>query len=164
MRAESGPSPSRSNGAASDASCRAAKAARSTGVPKPRRPRTSQNSAAAAPAITSVTDTTVITDFMVGIIARGTGVGAGRARVVRPAVRPDGRRVPVRAGVGPDLPDRPASAPDHGKLTTLLGVVLDAVTAPVSLMTWLMVPTPPSETVSTEWNRTPEALGTSKAW
>src|SRR5882757_3303920 len=74
-RADSGVSPSRSGGAASEAACRVAKAARSAGVPKPLRPRTSQNSTAEAPAITNVTDTTVITEPMARIM---TTPGGGR--------------------------------------------------------------------------------------
>src|ERR1019366_460492 len=51
----------------------------------------------------------------------------------------------------------------YGKLTTSLGVVLDGVTAPVLLMTWVIVPTPPSETVSRSCHATPAVEGDSNA-
>ncbi len=42
---------------------------------------------------------------------------------------------------------------------TSLGVVLDGVAAPVVLMTWVMVPTPPGETVSRSCQATPLVVG-----
>ena len=44
------------------------------------------------------------------------------------------------------------------------GVVLDGVAPPVELMTWLITPTPPRETVRVSWKWIPEVLGVSKAW
>jgi hypothetical protein len=42
-------------------------------------------------------------------------------------------------------------------------LVLELDGPPVLLMMWLIVPTPPSETVTMSWNLTPDTLGTSKA-
>ncbi len=82
-----------------------------------------------------------------------------------PAHGGPGARAHGRSGARTRGPADPRTrGPVYGKETTLLGVVLDAVTAPVSLMTWVMVPTPPSETVSASWNFTPGVFGTSKAW
>jgi hypothetical protein len=36
--------------------------------------------------------------------------------------------------------------------------------APVLLMMWEMVPTPPSETTAMSWNFTPATAGTSNEW
>ena len=41
--------------------------------------------------------------------------------------------------------------------------MLDGVAAPVVLMTWVMVPTPPSETVSRSCHATPAVLGEENA-
>lgn len=49
----------------------------------------------------------------------------------------------------------------HGKLTTSLGVELVGVTAPVLLMTWVIEPLLPSETVSRSCQATPATLGDS---
>ena len=35
---------------------------------------------------------------------------------------------------------------------------------PVLLMTWLIVPVPPNDTVTRLWNLTPEVAGTSNEW
>ena len=44
------------------------------------------------------------------------------------------------------------------------GVVLVGVAAPTLLITWVIEPTLPSETVSRSWNCTPELFGASNAW
>ena len=50
----------------------------------------------------------------------------------------------------------------YGKLTRSLTVLPELTAAPVVLMTWLIVPVPPSDTVSRSWNLTVALLGTSK--
>src|SRR5437868_8899648 len=51
----------------------------------------------------------------------------------------------------------------QGKLTTLTGTVPEGVVAPVLLITCVMTPRKLSDTVSTSWNSTPAAVGTSNA-
>ena len=51
----------------------------------------------------------------------------------------------------------------YGKLVTVLGVVLVGVTAPVVLITWLIEPTLPRETVSRSCQAIPEPVGDWKA-
>src|SRR5262249_49889076 len=54
--------------------------------------------------------------------------------------------------------------PAYGKLTMLTGIVADpCAAAPVSLTTWSIVPTPPSETVRMSCSFTPGVTGTSNA-
>ena len=56
------------------------------------------------------------------------------------------------------------SACGQGKLTMLTGTVAEpCAAAPVSLTTWSMVPTPPSETVRRSCSFTPGVTGTSNA-
>ena len=52
----------------------------------------------------------------------------------------------------------------RGKLVTVLGVVLVGVTAPVVLITWLIVPTLPRETVSRSCQAIPELVATGRPW
>ena len=116
----------------------------------------------------TINPVTYVMEAMRSLILAGPALGGHRARLPRRRRRGRGHARAQRPR-DPQLRLVAAAATTwnacgQGKLTMLTGVVDEpCAAAPVSLTTWSMVLTPPSETVSRSWSFTPGVTGTSNA-